>query len=180
MEIPNLPTDKFYKFITVSGLAIILASMTFIFILQEKTKRSEELVLAAGHDVRAYYLNKKIERLLQRNPSILLNDSIGIELASVENANLFAREEEARALFYKVYTSRIDSLDHIVVELNDLAEKAAIEEVSFLVKDRYFIDEAKDKQLAEIFLTACCIVGILSCFWGFKMWYRIEVRKKKK
>lgn len=183
MEIPSLPTDKFYKFLTVGGIALILLSATYIFIIQESTETTEELVLAAQHDIRAHYLKKRIADILERNPAIeLKDDTIGIELAEIENANLFARDqgEGPKAIFYSSYASKIDSLDNKVTELNELAEKLAIEEISFIVKDIYFINKAKDKQLAQILLTSSCVVGVLICFWGFKMWYRIEVKGKKK
>lgn len=183
MDIPSVPTDKFYKFLTVSGLVMIFVSITYLFIISENNETTEELVLAAKHDVRAHYLKKKIANILERNPNIRLkDDSLGLELAEVENANLFARDQgdSSKAVFYKTYGSENDSLDNKVIELNDLAEELAIEEMSFLIKDTYFIDKAKDKQLAQLLLTSCCIVGVLICFWGFRIWYRTETKRKKK
>jgi hypothetical protein len=130
-----------------------------------------------------HYLKKRIAYILKRNPAIeLKDDTLGIELAQVENANLFSRDQgdDPKAIFYSSYTSKIDSLDNKVFELNELAEKLAIEEMSFLFKDNYFINKAKDRQLAQILLTSSCIVGVLICCWGFHSWYRVEVKRKKK
>ena len=188
-ELPRLPTDNLYKFMSIGGLILILYSM--VIYKQHNEYEAQVLELQANNEI------LKTEQDWVKTDISLLNNEItelskefdihyvvysgdpGAIISMMDKINNAKNKEDLKKDF-KEGQSKIDILKSKVTTLenslrettkNELKNKAQIEKIRFLKNSIY------QSKIASLILFG---TGLLVSIIGFSLWYfRHQVYKDK-
>lgn len=157
MNIPNIPTDNFYKFIALSGTIIVLVtlytSITKVSEVEDKLIEAEEIVKTIA--VKIESLNRKVSFI----------DSI------IENSDMKQNDK-----IFK-HVGKIE-LEYSPLEMKELLKEE--QEALFLIKIEQVKSEANNKSIEHLHKRASSIfyvgifiiiIGLLMANIGFTLWY---------
>jgi hypothetical protein len=179
MQIPNLPTDNFYKFLTILGLSILIGAGYLLFL--ENSKHIDTIELRkqeAKHHARVYYLQKEIQSIMQQYPDIkVIEKEQGIKTTTFQSY-WTDKGKVPPVIWFAHFSSNNDSLKKQVADLNKLGETYALEQYYLELYKYAWLDDEYNLDIARWRLFYFVLIGLFTFIWGFIIWYKSESRKK--
>jgi hypothetical protein len=165
LPVPTLPTDNLYKFMALSGLAILIISLVFPMIRIEETElklvelETQTEVLRIETDDLTREMSGKTEKIQKEMVSL---DPEKLANLSKKDIELLLNESKLHLQDLENDRKRMNELKIKTVEL-----KGRTKLVGALMEDlRSYL----------IFLIVGGALGLLFCFLGFGLWYKLVQR----
>ena len=185
--IPNLPTDNLYKFIALSGLAILAFSVTYPLHLNQKIMILHyEYSLEADQtrlevDRLSYSidaLSESFEALGEKLSTVVISDEDVAYDISVIKENLKNKEYREHVKFMHEYGDYVFPYRSEQIELKRLANEQE-DEIHQLKLENIYIAKLKERinhllnrsEVLDSISLIGIVVGTLLALLGFSFWY---------
>jgi len=154
MSLPNIPTDNLYKFMAIAGLVLFISANTLYVIDNNKIADTAQEWLRNG----------SIYTFEQKTLNTEINSSQK-RIKELENTMRTAKPQEKQTISAEISSEK----DLVKNNNNKLKEvnKNIISLNNSLNIDR-FKKEAEEAKLTTLIVD---VVGLLSIFFGFSLWY---------
>lgn len=182
MNIPNIPSDNLYKFISLSSLAVIIIANIYLYsvrsqildelfnqrIEMEKSKTDVKL-LRIDVDELLFNLEFELRRLIGEEHLELIDTSLStderVEYLFELSDSLDLVQEDERSSLRSKYGKEVFKLKKIATQYENAGKILEINEY------KISLDESEIKQLYTFYLIVSPIF-IISLVIGFVLWYR--------
>jgi hypothetical protein len=150
MNLPTIPTDNFYKFMAISGVAIVIFSFAFPMTLI-KDLRPKQIKIMTKQKV----MKLELDELLKEQD--ILSKDIAVAETNLENLT----SENV----VKLRERQVDLHQNVInIKIKTINIEGQIDMIGALTEELHF---------AKILMICGVIIGLIFSFCGFVAWYFI-------